>query len=289
MIDNTNNMNEYPNENLPSINVPAANDDETLNNITFGTLKQWLTTTCVENVAHIDMRLSKEISNIKKDLEVTESNIANTNTEIQQVKKEFSEFRKSTRNEVTSLEARTKALEDRVEKQKNVSDNNLKYLINADRNERKLNNVIFGVPEIGNNLELNGRAFITDRKKCGAIFEYIGGPVNEQVFKDMFRLGKLDAVKTRPIKIRLSSNNEVSSILKESQKLKDLVNLNIYIKPDKTKAEVTEFQRLGERKQELLNMYPVVEENILSRVVLKNGILTVKVEVDKFKLPQTLF
>ena len=44
MIDNTNTMNEYLNENLPSINVPTANDEETLNNITFGTLKQWLTT-----------------------------------------------------------------------------------------------------------------------------------------------------------------------------------------------------------------------------------------------------
>ena len=65
------------------------------------------------------MRLSKEISNIKKDLEVTESNIENTNTEIQQMKKEFSEFRKSTRNEVTGLEVRGKALEDSSGKTKN--------------------------------------------------------------------------------------------------------------------------------------------------------------------------
>ena len=61
-----------------------------------------------------------------------------------------------------------------------------------------------------------------------------------------------------------------STVLKNSHKLNNLKAEGqvIYIKPDKSKSEVTEFQRLGKKKQELLKQYPTVDENN-PRVVLK--------------------
>ena len=44
-------------------------------------------------------------------------------------------------------------------------------------------------------------------------------------------------------------------ILKHSQALNTLTNYNIYIKADKSKAEMREFQRLGKRKKERLVQY----------------------------------
>ena len=61
---------------------------------------------------------------------------------------------------------------------------------------------------------------------------------------------------------------------------------NVYVKPDKSKGEVNEFQRLGKKKSELLQTYPTVDENN-PRVTIKKGSL--KVEVDKYEPVQTRF
>ena len=81
-------------------------------------------------------------------------------------------------------------------------------------------------------------------------------------------------------------------VLSKTSKLNDLKTnsgKNIYIKPDKTKGEVAEFQRIGKEKAKLLEKYPTVDvEN--PRVILKNGSLKVDgVEVDKYQPVQTLF
>ena len=65
--------------------------------------------------------------------------------------------------------------------------------------------------------------------------------------------------------------------------------MNIYVKPDKTKSEQNEFQRLGKKKEELLLKYPTVDVDN-PRVTLKKGSLQVDgVEVDKYEPVQTLF
>ena len=65
---------------------------------------------------------------------------------------------------------------------------------------------------------------------------------------------------------------------------------NIYMKPDKTKAERDEYSRLGKKKDELLLRHPLADENGEPRVVLKSGVLLVDgVQVDCYKTPQSLF
>ena len=65
--------------------------------------------------------------------------------------------------------------------------------------------------------------------------------------------------------------------------------MNVYCKPDKSKSEQTEFQRLGKKKGELILEYPTPEGGN-PRVTLQKGSLQVDgVEVDKFEPPQTLF
>ena len=63
----------------------------------------------------------------------------------------------------------------------------------------------------------------------------------------------------------------------------------IFIKADKTSAEMEEYKRIGKRKDEMLTLYPTTEGQ-LPRVILKKGILKVDgAEVDRYKSPQTLF
>ena len=78
-------------------------------------------------------------------------------------------------------------------------------------------------------------------------------------------------------------------VLKASKKLKELRGQTIYIKPDKTKAEVAEYQRLGKRKTELEGKYPTTDGEE-KRVVLEKGVLKVDgVQVDEYKSTQSLF
>ena len=118
-IVSSNGMNDYIDSHASIMaEPPTVNDDETLTNITFGTLKSWLTLTYAQHVAEIDKRLTKEITDIKKDLEDTKGTLANTNTELQKLKSEFIEFKKSTNKSVSSLEQKTMGLEDDTKKQR---------------------------------------------------------------------------------------------------------------------------------------------------------------------------
>ena len=68
--------------------------------------------------------------------------------------------------------------------------------------------------------------------------------------------------------------------------MKELENLNVYVKPDKTKGEREEFTRLGKKKEKLLKDYNDDED----RVKLVKGVLYVDdVEVDRYKSVQSLF
>ena len=107
--------------------------------------------------------------------------------------------------------------------------------------------------------------------------------------REIFRLGKRDdenPEKLRPVKIKFTSSTVATAVIGTSEKLKGLQELNIYVKPDKTKGEQEAFKRLGKRKEELLREHDNNEE----RVQLKKGVLYLdNIEVDRYKSPQTLF
>ena len=272
----------------PPPTPPACNvdDDETLNNVKFGSLKKWLNETLSYHVAQIDDRLTREIGAVKEDLQNTNKALGETTSEVTKLKKELADVKKTTGDNVAGLDKRTKDLEAEMKKHKTVSENNLKYLINLDRNDRRKNVILFGIPEV--DLTIGSEVASTDQEKCELILGYIGVPIMEKV-RELFRLGKASEGKVRPIKLKFSSSEDATLILTEKSKLNDLDGHTIYIKPDKTKAEVTEFQRMGKRKQELLQQYPV-DEGLPSRVVLDKGVLKLDgVVVDEFKAVQTLF
>ena len=186
----------------------------------------------------------------------------------------------------TDLNSLTKKFNDH----KTVSENNLKYLINLDRNERKRNVLLFGVPE-DEALELEGVTDnpTTDSEKCSSLFRFIGSPQNEEQITDCFRLGPVVEDKIRPIKVKFISSSPAANILKNSKTLSQKSNRKIYVKPDKSKAENKEFQRLGKRKDELLAQYPTEDEDN-PRVTLIKGVLKLDgADVDKYEPVQSLF
>ena len=216
-----------------AIAPPQVNDNETLDNVTFGALKAWLTFTNNNLVAQVEQRLTNEINGVKEELEETKKNVT-------KLERELKECKKSTDN-VATMENKIKKLEESSSKQKTVGENNLKYLINLDRNDRRQNVVIFGVPEDGTDLNINETMSYTDEEKFHAILEFIGAHVQNDI-SATFRLGKPSQGKVRPIKAKCSSSSTASVILKEAKKLKNLPNFTIYIKADKTKGEVEEYR-----------------------------------------------
>ena len=154
--------------------------------------------------------------------------------------------------------------------------------------------VLFGVPD-DDVVQLGDETFDGDRE----VFNHIVGKMGirgELEITDLFRMGKKDLSvddderKDRPIKICFKASNSTKLILENSKKLKNAFgDVNIYVKPDKTKAERDEFTRLGKRKKELMERH-VTAEGDDERVILKKGRLIVDgVEMDCYKTPQTLF
>jgi hypothetical protein len=154
---------------------------------------------------------------------------------------------------------------------------------------------MFGVKE-NEDITLGTRTASSDAEKVELLIDFMGcGDDVERT--DTFRLGKVTTDKPRPIKITFPNKDMAFLLLSKAVKLKelkDLIDQNIYCKPDKSKSEQAEFQRLGKKKEELLTQYPtpVTEEGTPGppRVILEKGTLKVDgTEVDRFAPPQTLF
>ena len=214
--------------------------------------------------------IKKDASELKKEVAKNKQSVASCSSRVDRVD-----------------EAITK-LQDEQKQDSSISKNNLKYLINLDRNVRRQNILIFGVPE--GDLEIDGNTAATDNEKCELLFGVMNiREVCRNAIKEMFRFGKLDDAnpgKCRPIKVRFISSAPATAALNAKQKLNDLVGHTIYIKPDKTKAEQEEFKRIGKRKTDVLQEY----NNDAERVKLTKGVLYVDgVEVDRYKSVQTLF
>ena len=150
--------------------------------------------------------------------------------------------------------------------------------------------ILFGVPETPTKIDVNEIDF--DDEKIDHIFGILD--VNTQLTTKFMRLGKLDegsniAIKPRPIKLLLDTNKTASSILTESRKQVSHNPLKIVVKPDKSKAKLTELQRIGRRNTELLHQYPTQEDEA-PRFKLQKGKLSLDgIIVDTYKPPHTLF
>ena len=218
--------------------------------------------------------------------------VKNFNTEIKSIKGEL----KTTKKDLTAADHKIETLNGTIESStatleetKTTMNNSTKYLVNFDRNIRRNNVMLFGLPEdeiltLQENEE-NKEIAEEDKDKIKMILKSIG---YEGSVKSYTRLGT-DENRTRPIKIVFDSIDSVKFVLQNSSKLKNnQMKQKIYLKSDKTKSEINEFKRLGERKTELLKTYPTTDTE--TRVKLEKGVLTLDgVEVDRYKSVQTLF
>ena len=266
---NNNNMNLLENNN--GNNIEGVNNETKVGDISFGVFQKW-----IDSQIHVSVRtaITEQIKTISDD--------------VVKLKKENTDLKarlSTAENNIKSLNNDAKDMNKNVKEQDLVVNNNLKFLIGLNKNERLYNFLLFGVPE-RMTLTCNDVEAKDDHAKFDLVMNIIG--VNDIKVVDMFRLG-VEGEKPRPIKVKVTEKIMVSNVLKNAAKLKDLQGMTIYIKQDKTKAERDEFQRLGKKKADLLKLYPTLE-NENSRVVLKKGILTVDdVQVDRYKSPVTLF
>ena len=255
---------------------PEISDDTPLSEIRFGDLKKYFKSELrVEIKEIVKEELAAQLGSTKKD-------VTTLKTDVNKNKQSIA----SCSTNIANLQEDVKKIQNDKLEENAISNNNLKYLINLDRNERRNNLILFGLPE-KDDLNIDGEISKTDMEKYVSVLKKMD--VYEQCkseIRELFRIGKKDeqSEKIRPLKVRMLTSTSVSTILGAGQKLKDLNNYKIYVKPDKTKGEREEFTRLGKKKEELLQQY----EN--DRVKLDKGVLYVdEVEVDRYKSVQSLF
>ena len=215
-----------------------------------------------------------EIHNIKKDYHTIKAELNSTKKDLVKAQQD-----------IVSLQTQTESLKEELVSVKDTSNNNLKYLVNHDRNVRSQNVIIFGIPE-KTNIDSGEITANSDREKVSFVFQYI--QVSENSIRSIFRLGK-EGEKPRPIKVILTSRENAKDVLAKSTALSKYKEHTIYIKPDKSKSEQQEFTRLGKRKKELLDQNPT-NEGQEPRVKLEKGVLKLDgIEVDRYMSVQSIF
>lgn len=259
-----------------SQNIPAINDDATLSAITFKDFRLWMQSV-IQNTVQGEIKAvlekcTKDIEGVKKELAESKKDVANLTTKVNTLQNELAEITK----------------ENKDIKQTGVS--NLKYLINSDRNLRKHNVMLFGVSENDdlvfkdNNGDESHRASDDDEKVAALLLHLESDTAELSYFQ---RMGKPNG-NPRPIKVILKSVMEAQKVILNSKKLNGL-EMNIYVKPDKTKKEAEEFKRIGKRKAELLLQHPTTDPQH-PIVTLTKGVLRVNgTEVDRYNPVQSLF
>ena len=281
------------NECNPSITIDYAgapcNADDKLSDIKFKDFVEWMVSvfvTCVKESTKIEVaECNKEITNVKDKLNTVRGDLNKANEEIKGLKEEI------------------KTMNKEREEEKKTSRDNCKYLVNHDRSVRQRNVLLMGVPD-SDVITVGDDDYNSDRDAAVAVFDKMG-ITNDLKISEIFRLGKKKETtdddddtgngrpRSRPIKVIFQASDMAKAVLADSRKLKDLFNgtdTNIYIKPDKTKAEREEYARLGKKKDELILRHPTAVDGDPPRVVLKSGRLLVdNVQVDCYKTPQSLF
>ena len=267
---------------------PPINPDLMLSELSVRDFSTWFKQELKQEIDDvIQKKVEKATKKIEKDLEATKKTLTKATTDITELKTKV--------GSLTKTLAETKKERDEL---KTTGANNLKYLINLDRNVRRSNVILLGVPE-DRDLVIGGNEAEGDEEKINALLNHIG--VKDRVeIVSQFRLGKKRVLEEgeeedddveeqkRPIKIILK-NSEMASLITSNAKLLRPLDQKIFFKPDKSVKEREEFQRLLKKKNEKMIEHPT-EEGAVSRVVLKQGILTVDgVEIDRYKTPQTIF
>ena len=252
-------------------------DVSNLSEISFSDFKQWLTGT-------IQSALQDEITRY----------IENFNTEVKIMKEEVDSVKKQlndAKHKIGEQDLTISTLQKSLDETKSTIANTTKYLINLDRNNRQSNAIIFGIPEDNFSIQQDenndDQQILTDDKE--KVSEILNRVKYNGQFKQFMRLGK-KGDKPRPIKVLFNSIADSKKVIANSKELKNLKDVKIYIKPDKTKSETAEFKRIGDRKIELLKKYPIIDPTVASRVKLEKGILTLDgLEVDRYQSIQSLF
>lgn len=268
---NANNANEHEDQEHSDINPDAM-----LGELSVRAFSAWFK---LELDGVIQNKVSDVTKPLVKELNTTKNNLKTAQQEIKDLKGIVESLKTSLKDATTERDELRK-----------TSQNNLKYLINFDRNVRRTNVMIFGVPE-KENLVVNQIEASDDETKISALLGQM--QVQEKVeVMSYTRIGKPSEGEAeerhRPIKLVLKNSNMASIITANAKLLKPL-DKKIFCKPDKTAKEREEFQRLLKKKNECILKHPT-DEGGVDRVVLKNGVLTVDgAEVDKYNTPQTIF
>ena len=261
----------------------SVDDNQAIGETTFAQFKQWMRSELQDIVKTM---VKQELIPVKKDIE-------DLRKENKVLTKKLADVETKLNSSIGAHDKKIEANQKSSDRNKTVADSNLKYLINLDRNARRKNVMFFGIPEDKTALIIDNNTANDDSDKLKALIQVLGCSPDLKII-EYFRLGKPNAEnpeKVRPLKVRLLTKQSAEAILENSSKLKDLKDkgYNIYVKPDKTKSEQTEFQRLGKKKEELEAKYPTAEGGA-PRVTLSKGSLKVDgVEVDKYEPKQTLF
>lgn len=252
--------------------VTSINADSMLSEISFRNFTQWfkgeVTEMISKKVDEATKDIKKEVDSVKKSAKTANDDIAGMKTQIESLK--------------TSL----KAVQDENKQLKTTCANNLKYLINSDRNSRRSNVMVLGLSE-AEDLTIAENTAHGDKEKIDLLMNHIGiGSENVDIVSHS-RLGKEGQEGVRPIKMTMKNGDMAKSVLSNASKLKTL-NKKIFLKPDKSFKEREEFQRLLKKKEEAVLSHPSTDGQ--ERVTLKNGSLKVDgVEIDSYKPPQTIF
>jgi hypothetical protein len=99
------------------------------------------------------------------------------------------------------------------------------------RNRRKLNLIIFGVPEAVAGTIADRKA--ADKEQCSEIFEAIG--LRDCAIKDVSRIGKVTGEKRRLLRVSLAKEDDKYHLVAHSKNLRHVPKFdNIYVKPDLT-------------------------------------------------------
>ena len=225
----------------------------------------------------VDRRVAEATKKIEHELEETKKSATSAHSEIAALK-----------TQVNTLKNSLKDIQEENVKLKKTGENNLKYLVNLDRNTRRSNVIVLGLPE-NENLDINTESLSSDAEKVEGLLKFI--KVDNQVeIQNLERLGKVsdDDESHRPLKVQLKNSEMAFLITSNAYNLKTL-DKKIFMKPDKSKKEREEFQRLLKRKTELILSHPAAD-GAESRVILKKGVLTVDgIVKDRYVSPQTIF
>ena len=262
------------NENSASVII---SDDKKLSEIPFSQFQLWIQL-AIRDTIQSELKVTlekytKEIESVKKDLNAEKEKVTSLTTKVNNLSTELTE------------------LKTEHEKTKKVGEANLKYLINLDRNSRKHNVMIFGLPErdelvVGRENDGNEIRATNDDEKVSTVLSKLDSDMS--CVSNFHRMGKPGGDRPRPVKVILKSTTLAHNVLSKSKNLKNWES-DIYVKPDKTKKEAEEFKRIGKRKADLLLQHPTTDPNN-PIVTLTKGILRVNgTEVDKYNPIQSLF